>query len=100
MGPGKQKRKGLCNLFCFTRSLHFLNAPVKMLCGAIAGMGAQTLTYPGDLVRRRMQANGMQGKKVYSSAWHCVRQVIRLEGYMGFYRGVHVAWARVLPGAA
>lgn len=34
-----------------------------LLCGSAAGLSAQTLCYPLDTVRHRMQANGCQGQK-------------------------------------
>ena len=32
-----------------------LNAQFKLICGASAGLAAQTLAYPFDVARRRMQ---------------------------------------------
>jgi len=73
----------------------------KLVCGAGAGVTAQTLTYPGDVIRRRMQANGMMGElPVYSGILDCIRKTYKLEGYRGFYRGLHVGWLRVVPGTA
>lgn len=72
-----------------------------LIAGALAGVGAQTITYPGDVVRRRLQGNGMNGSaKAYSSALDCWQKTIHREGFIGLYRGIHVAWLRCLPGAA
>ena len=35
---------------------------LKLVLGASAGVTAQTITYPGDVVRRRMQTDGINGK--------------------------------------
>jgi len=73
----------------------------KLVCGAAAGVTAQTLTYPGDVIRRRMQANGMMGElPVYNGILDCIRKTLKLEGYRGFFRGLHVGWLRVVPGTA
>jgi len=73
----------------------------KLVCGAGAGVTAQTLTYPGDVIRRRMQANGMMGElPVYSGILDCIRKTLKREGYRGFYRGLHAGWLRVVPGTA
>jgi len=73
----------------------------KLLCGGTAGVLAQTLAYPGDVTRRRMQANGMLGAEArYSGLRDCVRQIYLHEGMPGFFRGIKVAWLRCIPGAA
>lgn len=72
-----------------------------LLCGAGAGVTSQTLTYPGDVIRRRMQANGMMGElPVYNGTLDCIKKTFVLEGYRGFFRGLHVGWLRVIPGTA
>lgn len=42
----------------------------KLACGALAGSFAQTVTYPLDVLRRRMQVTQMDGVLYkYSSTW-------------------------------
>lgn len=73
----------------------------KLVCGGAAGACAQTIAYPGDVTRRRMQANGMLGQKDrYSGLRDCVRKIHAHEGARGFFRGIQVAWLRCIPGAA
>ena len=36
----------------------------KLSCGALAGSISQTLTYPLDVLRRRMQVSGMKNSKL------------------------------------
>ena len=72
-----------------------------MLAGALAGITAQTITYPGDTVRRRMQSNGMGGeKRMYNNSWHCTKMVVKKEGVIGLYRGLLINCIRGVPGAA
>eukprot|EP00939_MAST-03C_sp_MAST-3C-sp1_P001768 g1768.t1 len=73
----------------------------KLSSGALAGLCAQMITYPGDTVRRRMIANGAEGReRVYSSTLDCGRKIIRLEGIRGFYKGASANAMRCAPAAA
>ena len=64
-------------------------APRKLLCGALAGSISQTLTYPMDVLRRKMQVTGMNalGYK-YNGALDAMRSIVRNEGVKGLYRGL------------
>jgi len=73
----------------------------KLLCGAAAGVIAQTITYPGDTVRRRMQMNGMNGEaRLYRNSWDCTAKLVRKEGVKGLFNGLGANLIRCLPGAA
>jgi len=64
------------------------NVGRKLACGALAGSISQTLTYPFDVLRRKMQVTGMQGGLKYSGAIDALRSVVRHEGVRGLYRGL------------
>lgn len=69
--------------------------------GACAGIVAQTITYPGDTVRRRMQTNGIGGtKRIYSNFVDCTMKAIRTEGPLSLYKGLSANTIRCIPGAA
>jgi solute carrier family 25 phosphate transporter 23/24/25/41 len=54
-----------------------------------AGSVSQTLTYPFDVLRRKMQVTGMKdGSVKYSGALDALRSIIRTEGVVGLYRGL------------
>ena len=65
--------------------------PRKLLCGALAGSISQTLTYPFDVLRRKMQVTamgqGVLGYK-YDGAIDAMRHIMRNEGWRGLYRGL------------
>lgn len=64
----------------------------------MAGAFAQTITYPLDVLRRRMQVTGMDrmGYK-YKSTWHAVQCVMAEEGLKGFYKGMMPNYLKVAP---
>ncbi|KNC48465.1 carrier protein [Thecamonas trahens ATCC 50062] len=73
----------------------------NLLCGAGAGLIAQSVTFPGDVVRRRMQLSGMGGAQpLYPSTMACIRHIAKHEGAKAFTNGMGVNAIRCLPGAA
>eukprot|EP01094_Clydonella_sp_ATCC50884_P025278 TRINITY_DN6587_c0_g1_i2.p1 TRINITY_DN6587_c0_g1~~TRINITY_DN6587_c0_g1_i2.p1 ORF type:complete len:260 (-),score=81.55 TRINITY_DN6587_c0_g1_i2:189-968(-) len=76
------------------------NVPARVLCGALSGLAAQSITFPGDVIRRRMQVQGVGGEpRIYHSTWQCVLGTWRHEGVRGFFKGLTVNAVRALPGA-
>jgi len=73
----------------------------KLACGALAGSISQTLTFPMDILRRKMQVTGLAsiGYK-YTSAWDAIRCIARDEGIAGFYRGIWPNLLKVAPSIA
>ncbi|KAJ1812745.1 hypothetical protein LPJ75_003503 [Coemansia sp. RSA 2598] len=70
----------------------------KLICGALAGCCAQTITYPFDVLRRRMQVTSMSGINYkYASTFDAVRQMIKSEGVLGLYRGLVPNYLKVAP---
>jgi len=73
----------------------------KLSCGALAGCISQTLTYPFDVLRRKMQVSGMQGSSIkYSGAIDALRSILKLEGVSGLYRGLWPNLLKVAPSIA
>ncbi|CAH7689375.1 mitochondrial carrier domain-containing protein [Phakopsora pachyrhizi] len=70
----------------------------KLACGALAGAMSQSLTYPLDVLRRRMQVTGMSGIKFkYDGAWHATKSIFRNEGIRGLYKGLWPNLCKVAP---
>jgi solute carrier family 25 phosphate transporter 23/24/25/41 len=77
------------------------HAYTSFIAGAFAGLFAQTVTFPGDTVRRRMQTNGIGGsERIYSNTWDCCKKILAKDGVTGFYRGLGTNMVRCIPGAA
>lgn len=86
----------------------------KLQCGALSGLFAQSITYPLEVTRRRMQTHGLISEQIVenlldptnkqnSNAKHLLSQVsmkdiiIRLykeEGIAGFFKGVSMNWVK------
>ncbi|KAG6885378.1 hypothetical protein C0993_002517 [Termitomyces sp. T159_Od127] len=73
----------------------------KLTCGALAGTISQTLTYPFDVLRRKMQVTGMKGGSVkYDGALDALKSIIKAEGIVGLYRGLWPNLLKVAPSIA
>ncbi|KAG8940616.1 hypothetical protein FRC04_005181 [Tulasnella sp. 424] len=88
---------------------HKNSVPRKLLCGALAGSISQTITYPLDVLRRKMQVVGMKegsscgvgslGYK-YNGAWDAIWSTLKTEGIRGMYRGIWPNLLKVAPSIA
>ncbi|XP_076751285.1 dephosphocoenzyme A carrier isoform X1 [Xylocopa sonorina] len=65
----------------------------SLICGAIAGMVAQTSSYPLDIIRRRMQTSAIKGQH-YHTISSTVTKIYREEGLMAFYKGLSMNWVK------
>lgn len=73
----------------------------SLACGSMAGLISSTLTFPLDLVRRRMQLEGQKGlQKEISSYSTVVKAVYSKQGLNGFYQGIVPEYCKVIPGVA
>lgn len=83
-------------------------ALMKLVCGAWAGAVSQTLTYPLDVIRRRMQVAGMTNSnlgyqdKSKSRVTHpggidAIRNIVRRSGVKGLYYGLIPNLLKVAP---
>ncbi|KAH9462209.1 hypothetical protein MJO29_003072 [Puccinia striiformis f. sp. tritici] len=70
----------------------------KLGCGAIAGAFSQTITYPLDVLRRRMQVTGLSNLNFkYNGAWDATKKILRNEGVKGLYKGLWPNFLKVAP---
>ena len=73
-----------------------LPSPVtSFLSGAAAGAAATTITYPLDLLRTRFAAQGTS--RVYTSFIGSFVAIARDEGAAGFFQGLEVGLAQIMP---
>lgn len=75
-----------------------LGTMTKLLCGGVAGSLSQTITYPLDLLRRRMQTCGIKELGyAYTGSFNAIATIIRTEGVRGMYAGLWPNLVKVGP---
>ncbi|XP_020216978.1 mitochondrial substrate carrier family protein B [Cajanus cajan] len=74
-------------------------AVVGLACGSLSGIASSTATFPLDLVRRRMQLEGVGGRaRVYNTGlFGAFGRIIQTEGVRGLYRGILPEYYKVVP---
>jgi len=69
-----------------------------LCCGGISGTVAQTITYPLDVLRRKMQIQGFTpDHPIYGTTWNAVKHIWKTDSYRGFYRGLIPNYLKVAP---
>ena len=71
-----------------------LTPVLRLASGALAGLIGQTTSYPLDVVRRRMQTEGVVNNVKYQSIVGTMSYVFRTEGIRGMYKGVSMNWIK------
>ncbi|KAK9121720.1 hypothetical protein Syun_019337 [Stephania yunnanensis] len=90
-----------------------LSVPTRLGCGAAAGTVGQTIAYPLDVIRRRMQMVGWNNASSivsgdgrtksaleYKGMIDAFRQTIRNEGFGALYKGLVPNSVKVVPSIA
>lgn len=72
---------------------------VSLTCGSLSGIASSTATFPLDLVRRRMQLEGVAGQaRVYKTGlFGTFGHIFHNEGLRGLYRGILPEYYKVVP---
>lgn len=77
-----------------------LRSWAELLAGGVAGLVSQTCSYPLEVIRRRMQVGGAVGDghrlRIAETAGHIMRD----RGIKGFFVGLTIGYAKVIPMAA
>ncbi|KAF6251378.1 mitochondrial substrate carrier [Scenedesmus sp. NREL 46B-D3] len=74
------------------------STPVAFTSGALAGAAATVASYPFDLLRTTLAAQGEP--KVYRGMTSAARAIYREHGLPGLYRGLGVTLVEIMPYAA
>ncbi|KAK0549239.1 hypothetical protein OC845_003220 [Tilletia horrida] len=80
-----------------------ISTVAKLACGGVAGSISQTLTYPLDVLRRRMQIVGMKEGGLggtEKNSYAIMRNLFIQEGVRGLYRGLLSNLLKVAPSIA
>ena len=69
-----------------------------LVAGGLSGISAITITYPTDLIRRRLQIQGMnEFVPKYDGILDVVKKIYGKEGLIGLYRGLWPCYLKVFP---
>lgn len=68
-----------------------------LMAGGIAGTLSWLFTFPIDIVKSRLQVDGIDGKPKYNGAVDCLKQSYRAEGLNFFTRGLSSTLIRAFP---
>ncbi|KAJ1910542.1 coenzyme A transporter [Tieghemiomyces parasiticus] len=74
-----------------------LNFWAQLLSGGLAGIVAQTVSYPIEIVRRRMQVAGALDAIAKIQAHTVAREIYAAGGLRGFYVGLSIGYLKVAP---
>lgn len=75
-----------------------VNTLSLLAVGGLAGVMSWVVIYPVDVVKSRLQADGMSGgEKKYKGLLDCVRKSYKSEGYKGFTKGLNSTIIRAFP---
>ncbi|KAI9485677.1 MAG: mitochondrial carrier domain-containing protein [Benjaminiella poitrasii] len=72
----------------------------ELLCGGLAGLVAQTSSYPLEVIRRRMQVSGLLDPNKFVGFMETVKDIYRVKGVKGFYVGLSIGYIKVVPMVA
>lgn len=80
-----------------------ISAIYKLMCGGLAGAIGQTVSYPWDVVRRRMQTMGFAAgvpEFEYRGSIQTMKTIVRNEGLAALYRGISINFWKVTPAVS
>ncbi|KAF2747399.1 ADP,ATP carrier protein [Sporormia fimetaria CBS 119925] len=72
----------------------------ELSAGGFAGFFSQTVSYPLEVIRRRMQVGGVVGDGHRMSVAEVAKRIYLERGYRGFFVGLTIGYAKVIPMAA
>ena len=72
---------------------------ISLGLGAMAGAAAQTSAHPLDVIRKRLQVQGINGNPVlYKNTFDCLSGIASKEGPGALYKGLGPACVATIPG--
>ncbi|CAG8071646.1 unnamed protein product [Penicillium nalgiovense] len=81
-----------------TQSSTRVTAVAQRSCGAVAGIVAQTISYPIDIIRRQIQVERVGDTE--SSILETARGIFLDRGVRGFYVGLTIGYVKIAPMVA
>ena len=76
-----------------------ISIPKLFLSGGVSGILAWVVSYPADVVKTRLQSDGMDSNK-FSGIIDCCVKSYKGEGYKVFFKGLNATLLRAFPANA
>lgn len=77
-----------------------LRSWAELTAGGLAGMISQTVSYPIEIIRRRMQVGGVVGDGHRMRIGETASLIMREKGVRGFFVGLTIGYVKVIPMVA
>ena len=77
-----------------------LRSWAELLAGGIAGLVSQTVSYPLEVIRRRMQVGGAVGDGHRLRIGETAKIIMKERGFRGFFVGLTIGYVKVVPMVA
>ncbi|XP_013780585.1 mitochondrial basic amino acids transporter-like [Limulus polyphemus] len=74
-----------------------LSTTSLLAAGGLAGIFSWIVTYPVDVIKSRLQADGALGPPQYTGLWDCCSKSYNKEGLKGFTQGLNSTLIRAFP---
>lgn len=76
------------------------NPVLDLSAGAVSGALSQTVSYPFEVIRRRMQVGGLTHPDRWMRWGETVSTIWRAGGWRGFYVGLSIGYLKIVPMTA
>lgn len=86
--------------FAKNRNFEQLKPWEYLFIGAVSGAVSQTVSYPFDVVRKRMMISCSAEQIVHRSMGNCFKSIYQYEGLKGFFRGISINMIKIVPYTA
>lgn len=87
-------------LFYYRRENKEANLVILLCFGAFAGAVAQTVCHPLDVLRKRLQLQGINGRPIlYNSMLQAAKGIVKAEGPGSLFRGLQPMYISAIPSA-
>ena len=86
---------------CMTKYGNYNSDVIHIVSGGLSGVTALCITYPTDLIRRRLQLQNFDiNVPKYSGIRDCTCKILKHEGIRGLYRGLFAGLLKSFPTVA
>lgn len=79
------------------KTIKDINAFQLMMAGGLTGIISWAYSYPADMIKSKIQAEGFAPVGKYKGYVDCIKISVKTEGYAVFTRGISVCLVRAFP---